>query len=94
MRQLSYMNQPAYGHIPRQHYQADCYIALPALRMYTEPLSDLADVRPLPRTLARIVEYSKAWLRVLQQRLRQHSGVWRQCWKAAKLCPKPRRLTT
>jgi hypothetical protein len=69
-----YSDQPAYGRITCHDYQADCYLALPTLRIHDTPLLDLAGTRRWPRKIEFAIEYCKSWLRVHLPQFRDYIG--------------------
>lgn len=59
----------SYGQISCYDRRGDCYLDLAGLGIVRAPLRDLRGVRLLPQPLARVVEESMTWVRVLSRRL-------------------------
>ena len=58
----------SYGQISCYDRRGDCYLDVAALGIVRAPLRDLRGVRLLPKLLARVIEASMTWVRVLSQR--------------------------
>jgi hypothetical protein len=55
--------RPVRGRIVCRDGDANCSLTLPALRLYNEPLPDLAGARRFPRTFEEMVLVGRAWAR-------------------------------
>jgi hypothetical protein len=58
----------SYGQISCYDRRGDCYLDVVALGIVRAPLRDLRGVRLLPKPLARVVEDSMTWVRVMSRR--------------------------